>query len=242
MTAWTERGALLTLWPMLLAQGAWVRAVTPRLPEPKGARRGRVGRGPALRILVAGDSAAAGVGVDRQDDALSGQLAAALAPRFAVSWRLVARSGYTTRDLLARLRREPAHPFDVAVLSLGVNDVLRGVGVDAWQEQLGRLAALLNGRFGVRRAIFSALPPMHEMRALPHPLRWLLGARARRFDAALEALVEGLPGCERLAPVAAPPHPDNWAVDGFHPGPLAYRAWAAAVAERVGEVERGLTG
>ncbi len=61
------RHALVTaaLAPLLLWQGRHVRRVTPRLPEAAGPRAGTTGHGPPLRLLVLGDSAAAGVGVAR---------------------------------------------------------------------------------------------------------------------------------------------------------------------------------
>lgn len=65
---------LIGLAPVLLWQGRNVRRSTLRLPEAAGVRYGQVGRGPALRILLLGDSSAAGVGVSQQEQALAGQL------------------------------------------------------------------------------------------------------------------------------------------------------------------------
>ncbi|TCW85886.1 lipase [Burkholderia sp. SRS-46] len=222
--------------PLLMGQGIYTRAVTPRLPEPEGDRSGRTGNGPSLRLPIAGDSAAAGVGVADQQDALAGQLAAALSPHFDLRWQLVAQTGYTTRDLLTRLEQVPAQAFDVAVLSLGVNDVTGAVRTATWLARQQRLAALLVRRFRVRHVLLSSVPPMHEMRALPQPLRRVLGARARRFNAALVAAVCDWPHCEVLS-VALPLHPDALASDGFHPGGLAYRHWADQLAARIREGE-----
>jgi hypothetical protein len=55
-----------TLGPLLLLQGRHVRRVTPRLAEAVGPRDGTAGNGPPLRLLIVGDSAAAGVGVPVQ--------------------------------------------------------------------------------------------------------------------------------------------------------------------------------
>jgi hypothetical protein len=62
----------LALGPLLLAQGLYVRRKTPLLPEPPGARSGFAGTGRLLRVLILGDSAAAGVGAASQLSALSG--------------------------------------------------------------------------------------------------------------------------------------------------------------------------
>jgi hypothetical protein len=66
--------AMLALAPILLCQGKYVRRVTPKLPEADGPRFGEAGVGKPLRLLVLGDSAAAGVGVNTQQEALAGHL------------------------------------------------------------------------------------------------------------------------------------------------------------------------
>ena len=69
----------LALAPLLVAQALATRRRAPVLPEAEGPREGRVGRGAgALRLLIAGDSSAAGVGVAHQRDALAGHLTRAL--------------------------------------------------------------------------------------------------------------------------------------------------------------------
>ena len=61
--------AAIGLAPLLILQGLYVRRVTPKLPEPLGKRSGVHGTGPRLRLLILGDSAAAGVGVSTQSQA-----------------------------------------------------------------------------------------------------------------------------------------------------------------------------
>lgn len=221
--------ATAALGPLLLLQGRHVRRVTPRLPEPPGPRAGLAGSGAPLRLLVAGDSAAAGVGAATQDEALSGRLVAALAARRALAWRLEATTGHTTADAHARLAALPAERFDVVLLSLGVNDVTSGIGRARWLARQAALADLVQERFAPRALLFTALPPMHLFPALPQPLRWYLGARAREFNAALADWLPRRPGCHLLRP-DFDPDPSHMAADGFHPGPGAYAAWAAQVA------------
>src|SRR5690349_6600852 len=95
----------VALSPLLLAQALYVRRITPRLPEPDGERSGADGAGALLRVLIAGDSAAAGVGVDAQASALSGCLVEELARDHRVQWRLIARSGYTIAQLIEGLEQ-----------------------------------------------------------------------------------------------------------------------------------------
>ena len=226
--------ATAALGPLLLVQGRYVRAVTPRLPEPSGSRSGRTGAGAPLRLLVAGDSAAAGVGATSQDEALCGRLVSELSARRTLDWRLEARTGYTTADAHAHLAALPEDRFDVVVLSLGVNDVTRGIGRSRWLAGQAALADMLQARFAARAVLFTALPPMHLFPALPQPLRWYLGARALDFNVALADWLPSSPGCYLSAPEFEPAS-DYIASDGFHPGPAAYAAWAMRIA---GDIDR----
>ena len=58
--------ATAVLFPILIPQGLYVSITVPRLPEPTGERVGEVGHGSPLRLLIVGDSSAAGVGVATQ--------------------------------------------------------------------------------------------------------------------------------------------------------------------------------
>ena len=245
--------------PLLWAQGRRVRRVTPRLPEAAGPREGRAlppaghapgdqgagdqgagtppdcGAGPPsarrpLRLLIAGDSAAAGVGLDRIDEAMAGRLPGLLAARLnrPVAWRLIAANGLDARGLLPRLVEVPAG-FDLALVAIGVNDATGRRAPARWLDDLAAVRdALRAGSPGVR-LLWSGLPPMHAFPALPRPLRDYLGARACRLDAALEAWVAGDRTMLHL------PLPDlrgdgMMAIDGFHPGPAGHRHWSELLA------------
>jgi lysophospholipase L1-like esterase len=239
----TLRHALATvaLAPLLLAQGRHVRRTVPELPEPTGLREGESGSGPLLRLLIVGDSAAAGVGARTQDEALAGQLAVVLALAFRVQWKLLAFTGATTADLLARLRQTPAEDFDAVVTSLGVNDVTGRRSLAEWRRQQGELVELLAGRFGARQVLLSGLPPMHRFPALPQPLRWYVGSRARDFDRVLADLAGKRPGCEFLALGHEMMDVSAMASDGFHPGPPVYALWAREAARRIKQAQERST-
>lgn len=228
----------LALSPLLFAQGVYVRRVTPRLPEAPGNRSGVSGGGPALNLLILGDSAAAGVGASSQASALAGRLVDELMPDFKVSWQLCAESGVTTRDLIARLDGVAGGRFDVAVVSIGVNDVITGRRTRQWTAALASLLDLLESGFGVRHILLSALPPMHRFTALPQPLRWCVGLRARRFNDELLRFASRDGRCAVVS-LDYPRDPAYLALDGFHPGEPAYRHWAAAVAASVRQLPSG---
>jgi lysophospholipase L1-like esterase len=220
------------LLPVLALQARRVRSVTPRLPEPPGEREGRRGEGSPLRLLILGDSAAAGVGAAYQDEALLGRLVGTLADLPALEWRLVARSGDTTADTLRTLRSLPDLRCDIAVTSLGVNDVTALRGTDAFLSLQRQLVAHLRDACGARLILVSGLPPMHAFPALPEPLRGFVGRHARRLDAALAAWIATQADCTHL-PFGELPSSEMMASDGFHPGPPIYADWADRVAERI---------
>ncbi len=216
----------LFLAPLLLLQGLYVRRVTPRLPEPEGERVGTTGSGPHLRLLVLGDSAAAGVGVNSQAEALSGQLVGNLASDFRVSWKLIAQSGLNTAQLQALVERSVTEPFDAVVVSIGLNDVTGGASVAKWTPTMNRLLDLLQWKYSTRHLLIAPIPPMHAFPALPQPLRWYLGRRARYFNAGLKWLTNRRMDCH-LQTCDFPMQRDSLAADGFHPGAAAYALWAS---------------
>lgn len=226
--------ALLT--PLLVAQALRTRARTPKLPEAAGERHGRVGCGGPLRLLIAGDSSAAGVGVAHQRQALAAPLAAELAERLAaeVHWRLVARSGLNSAQTLQLLQREAeagvlGH-FDLALVATGVNDVVDQVPSHRAVATREALANWLRNALGVAHVIFLPLPPVRHFPALPQPLRWVAGTDAERHDRALARWAAGRGDVTRLQ-VALPIDPALMAHDGFHPGAPVYRACVRAAAD-----------
>ncbi|WP_245706375.1 SGNH/GDSL hydrolase family protein [Ruegeria marina] len=198
------------------------------LAEPAGPRAGRAGSGPALRLLIAGDSAAAGVGVDSQDLALCGQLVSRLAQTFTVDWRVEATTGHTTSDTLARLRALPDR-FDVVVTSLGVNDTTRAIPARRFAARQAALMDLLTGPLAARLVVVTSVPDMALFPALPHPLSWVLGQQSQRLDRSLANMLKRYPQAVHHRP-HIPPDPAMAARDGYHPSALAYAHWAEGLA------------
>ena len=223
---------LAALWPILWVQGRHVRRVTPRMPEPPGARQGRSGRGPLVRILVAGDSGAAGVGVSTQDQALCGQLVQRLGEHHTVEWRLLAVNGLDSPGLLKMLQDAPSCPLDVVVISMGANDATRLCSPQRWVQLQNQLADLIEQRFSPNLLVHSAVPPMHACMALPQPLRWFMGRWAHDMNRRLEALLSGQ---EKRTMHR---HPETTtsvglARDGFHPNSAGYTLWADGLSRHI---------
>ena len=223
--------AKLALGPVLLPQARWLRRTALRLPEAAGPREGQVGEGdPVLRVLVVGDSAAAGVGVADQAQALAVQLAHALSGRLrgAVGWQLVAQSGVNTAECRALAAQANLQPADVVVTVLGVNDVSSQTSASRFAQELLLLWTDLRQRTGARQLVVCGVPPMHLFPAIPQPLRWYLGRYAGWLDRAARRWTEqeALGYC----PVDWEARDGFVAADGFHPGPALYPLWAQRLA------------
>jgi len=231
------RAAAVALRPVLWWQVREVRKRSIALPEAEGPREGVAGAGKVcLRVLIVGDSAAAGVGAKNQTQALAGRLSEALSQRLqgAVVWQLIARSGDTTHDSVRVLRTLSLHPADVVVTATGLNDMLIRVPTRKWLLRLDALARVVARRAGVKHVIHCGIPPIHSFPVLPNPLRWVLGSDAQRYNRALAGWVQDKPNRWWLPLPFENDQPVDSSVlmaeDGLHPGPAVYALWAEQLA------------
>lgn len=226
--------AKLVLSPLLVVQALRLRRRLPRLPEARGPRSGKAGRGTPLRLLVIGDSSAAGVGVALQSRALAPPLAQYLAQATGaqVRWRLLARSGLTTARMLTLLQQAAPPAADLVVIVTGVNDVVEQVPSQRAVADREALANWLRNAAGVQHVVFAPLPPVHQFPALPQPLRWIAGADARRHDRAAARWAATRDDVSHVD-IGLQLNPGVMARDGFHPGEPAYRQSAAMLAQHI---------
>jgi lysophospholipase L1-like esterase len=82
---------------------------------------------------------------------------------------------------------------------------------------------------------FCSVPPMHLFRALPQPLRYALGVRARLLDQVLRKTAEASPGVTYLES-GFQPDEQYLARDGYHPSEKGYQVWGELVAEQLSAV------
>ncbi len=232
MRDWERRLLLGLLWPVLWMQGKKVRRVTPRLPEAQGARAGTCGSGPRFRLLVAGDSGAAGVGVSTQDQALCGQLVRRLSRHHTVEWRVLAVKGLDSPGLLRLLETAPTAPFDAVVLSMGANDVTCLCAPQRWLQWQEQLAQVIESRFTPGLLVHSAVPPMHACMALPQPLRWFMGRWANEMNQLLSDLVSDH-NKRTIHWHPASTTRIGLAADGIHPSAQGYAQWAEGLSDLI---------
>lgn len=227
----------ILLAPVLIFQGKQVRKNTPRLPEASGPRQGVHGNGnKEFSMLILGDSAAAGVGIKKQNDALSGQILNCFDNNYKITWQLIAKTGTTTTKTIDYLDSIPGSSFDIIVTSLGVNDVKANVRTDIWLKQQQKLIFLLRNKFKVKKLLISAVPPMELFPAIPWPLKWYLGWCAKQLNRALKAWLQDQSDCEFLE-FNLPMDESLMAVDGFHPGPKLHTIWGKEIFKKISRIK-----
>ena len=150
----------LFLMPIIVAQGIVVKQRTPKLIEPIGERQGIVGLGRPLSLLILGDSAAAGVGVEYQHQALSGVLLSQLMNEYQLTWALHAKTGNNTRLVIDAINALEPQVYDVIVTSIGVNDVTKLTSTRLWIKQQKQLFTELRKKFDPKLIIVTGVPPM----------------------------------------------------------------------------------
>ena len=228
----------LALGPVLLIQARRLRRTALRLPEAAGPRCGTEGLGDAqqlpLRILLVGDSSAAGVGVDDQAQALAQPVAKLLAIKLGrpVTWQLVAKSGINTEESLALLRQSELGPADFLVTALGTNDVTSQRAPRQFLQDYQRLVEEVRRRTGIVGLVATGLPPLQILPAAHHPLRWYLGRYAARLDRVLQRWINQ-EAAARYISLDWAAKPLEMARDRFHPGAGQYRHWAELVSEQI---------
>ncbi|MDO5541764.1 MAG: SGNH/GDSL hydrolase family protein [Acinetobacter sp.] len=229
------RTATLALIPALVIQGSRVKKNTIRLPEAEGAREGITGQGQTLSLLILGDSAAAGVGVAHQNDALLGAVISALQHQYQVHWRLEAQSGDTTSQVIQKTQKLENQKYDVVVTSVGVNDVTRLMSVQTWIKQQQHFYQLIQAKFQPELIIATGVPPMHLFPALPNPLSWLFGQYAKQMNLQLEKMIAQQEDMKWIEYDIQKYQSMNleMAKDGFHPSKEIYQIWGKEVADRI---------
>jgi lysophospholipase L1-like esterase len=214
-----------------------VRKITPRLPDADGPVEGAVyteaesPSGPRLEVIVLGESTVAGIGAPTHSDALTGQVARALAKTAGVpvNWLAVGLSGATATDaaerLVPKLRGRRANAL---VIALGVNDsidnALNPRTEEKWTRDLKRLIDCVRRELGDIRIVISGAPPLDRFPAFPQPLRSFLGEQSAALDRASIKLAGSLPNVA-FAPMVDGLDESHFCQDKFHPSIKGYEAW-----------------
>lgn len=183
------------------------------------------------RILVLGDSTGVGIGATRPEESIAGLLAAELPDADIVN---ASRSGARVADAVEQARecrRRELH-FDVALLHVGGNDVMRSTPVAKLVADsrllLAELAVVADQTVWLGPADVGSAP------LFPPPFSWLFRMRSRRAAAAFAecATAQGAVFVDFASGEHASRFADrrlHFAVDGLHPSSATYRYGYAAI-------------
>ncbi len=222
-----SRVVAVLLSPIVLPQARRAKRVIPRLPDAAQPWTGVVAGDDPLSILVLGDSTAAGVGADTQEDALPGNLARILSAEWerGVRWQAMGENGATTQDIVLRYLEDATQAqYDVIFLTVGANDALKLRSRGAFRRDLRRILRRLRSVSPKALILVSSMPGFAQFSALPNPLRWVLHLHAQNLETAARSFVRSEPGVI-MSPPAPEYTPGFFADDRFHPSASGYRDW-----------------
>lgn len=191
--------------------------------------------GDPVELLILGDSIAAGLGADRPEHTLGGQLARRLAKRTrrAVRLRTGACVGAETSMVRAQLAAlPPDYRADVAVIVVGGNDVTHRVRPSVSGRHLAEVIEELHAH--ATEVVVGTCPDLGALAAVPQPLRAMGGVAARQLAATQRDVATRLGAyAVSLGEVVGPffiAQPDAmFAIDRFHPSAAGYRRTAKAL-------------
>ncbi|MFO1395649.1 MAG: SGNH/GDSL hydrolase family protein [Burkholderiales bacterium] len=184
----------------------------------------RPAAGHAATVLVIGDSTGVGTGAARPEDSIAGQLAAQF-PHAAIVNR--ARNGARTFDALLQIVDAGITRYDLVLIHVGGNDVLRRTPLAALGPQVEAL--MLRASRLSDHVVLTTTPNVGLVPAFVPPLSWWLTRRSRDVcrlfaDAARR---HGAHYVDFFHPKATDPFSREpgrfFAEDGLHPSTDCYR-------------------
>ncbi|MEY4397209.1 MAG: hypothetical protein RLZZ40_965 [Actinomycetota bacterium] len=210
-----------------------------RLPDAPTPWEGVIDGSNPLRVLMVGDSTAAGCGANERDEMLAARIAhyASVATGRGATWRAIGQNGHRTDQFIADyLDAALAHPADIIYVSLGANDAMTVRNRRVVARNIIRIASALRAANPNAVIAVSSLPAFFRFTRLPEPLRSTLYRISQGIERTTRMRLDGE---DRITMNRPPtPYPDGFfARDGFHPGPLGYDLWGKLVVDEF--VERG---
>jgi lysophospholipase L1-like esterase len=223
------------LAPVALPQGLRLRRTALRLPAAQG-EVGEIGfstpDAEPLRVVVVGDSVAAGVGLDHHEASMAGLVAQGLAERHGrpATWTVIGVSGATAGEATQLFAGRPElETADVVLISIGVNDTKNLHPARRWRRELGELLDAVLDAAPRADVLLFGIPPMDRLPALPRPLADFLGARSREFDRIGREVAALRPRIRRVEGELPPGRREWFASDGIHPSAVLHRQFADSV-------------
>jgi lysophospholipase L1-like esterase len=229
----------LVLAELQLAKRQVGNGVTPHVPQAEG----RYGHAyatagePPLRLVMLGDSTAAGQGVHRAGQTPGALLASGLAAvaERPVEFRNVALPGARSDDLdrqVALVLANPSGAPDICVIMIGANDVTNRMPPTRSVRYLS--SAVRRLRTAGAEVVVGTCPDLGTIEPVGQPLRWLARRASRQLAAAQTIGVVEQGGRtvslgDLLGPEFAANPRELFGPDNYHPSAEGYATAAMAV-------------
>lgn len=234
-------GPLVAVIAVVGAEVAFARLKVQTLDEPPPFLNKSFGDGnsPALKLVIIGDSTAAGVGTTDHEQTYPWAVGEMLGEKFNVDLSVTARSGARLHDVDAEFAPEVAsRSADLVFIGAGANDVTHLTSMNSVRRSL--TSAIETIQASGKRVVVS-LGPQFDSAIFKWPLRSLIAWRVAQLNkvisevavsnsADLIDLPGGLGGRFKENPAR------YYSPDMFHPGPQGYELWAEVIGGRLQEI------
>ena len=225
--------------PVYVVQGLRVRKRSMRMAPPEQLSIVNIkGKGDPIRLLIIGDSSAAGVGVSDFRDSIAGRAPHLLAKKTGrpITVRTCGNNSATAGELRDQIvpHLEP-EPYDYIIMNIGTNDAKNFHTAQRFKKEFGGLLYALNARFPGAKPIWSGLIDIEHIPLLPSPLNKIIGIRSRVIKKMGNELCY-----ERGALFPQTnwrPVRENFAEDGFHASSKGYEEWAEELTDYIAELQ-----
>lgn len=200
---------------------------------------------PTLRVAVLGDSSVTAPGVSGPHEIWVSLVCSRLADNRHIVLRSFAVGGSKADDVIAnQLSDAVAFQPDVVFVSVGANDVIKGVPIRRFEVELDRLIGELAATGAV--IVQSGVGHMGTIPRLYPPLSGMMARRARRFDDVHWRVAEnhGASVVDQRSDDVQIWHTDKtlWAADMFHVSAAGHARWADTTWRTVGPLMNGSGG
>lgn len=224
---------ILPFAPFLYLQSKYVRRKIGRLPDAAGETSGKFGaESDTAKLLVIGESTAAGVGARTHETALAGQFARFLSRKIgkSVDWRVIGKSGITVAETIVELvPRIPNEQFDYVLVALCGNEVLKLRSPRRFRRDMRLLLAVLQAKNPNAVFFITNAPAVRLSPVLPHPIKFILGhlsalhdKNIRQFTAPMNKILYFPQPSEVV---------EDFFADGIHPSEKGYALWSERMIE-----------
>ncbi len=176
---------------------------------------------PLLRIFIAGDSLAAGVGASRFENSLAGRIAIAFAKRNHVILTNTAKSGGRMKDITV-----PRQKQDIAIIVASSNDLYHFTNKKRFEHSAHSALRLCSA--AAKKVVLVGPGDIGGATAIPIVLKPFYNMQRPKYAAIMRKAALKYQNAAFANPMefSMKPYGRTEAVDGFHPNDSGHKFWA----------------